>query len=100
MCLEDDEERLERKLHKKHLQRKIYHDRYDDPTMVEVNNEQYEDTIAVTCVKIIPESWDEELDGPPVITKGYAVCSKGDQFNKQLGRVIATGRAWKKLNEG
>lgn len=33
-----------------------------------------------------------------MITKGEAVCSKKDIYSKKLGRIIATGRLFKKLN--
>lgn len=49
--------------------------------------------IAVTEAKIL------DPDGNVVVI-AYSHCSQSDQFSKRRGRLVATGRALKKLEEG
>lgn len=38
-------------------------------------------------------------DGEKLIAEGTALCSPDDNFNKKIGRAIATGRALKELRK-
>ena len=40
----------------------------------------------------------ENIDGKEYSALGIAQCSKKDQFNKKVGRLISYGRALKELN--
>lgn len=53
-------------------------------------------TIAPCGGTTVAEVYAADVDGEPLAT-GIAVCSPHDNFNKKIGRAIATGRALKEL---
>ncbi len=63
---------------------------YQDISSLEDSKEMYEKLVK----RGISFDYSSEVD---VISKGLAICKKPDHFNKQLGRVIATGRALKRI---
>lgn len=119
MSLEKDEKELKEKIESQNLERKIRHIRFDEPTSVTIDGRTYSETEAVTVVMLIEDDGNNDrvlekfydVDGQNVgvLTLdiwrnkmkglGIAVCSADDQFHRQRGRVIGTGRAWKDMKE-
>lgn len=122
MGIKEQENKLVSKIEEEGLNRLIRHfnisSELGEPMTIEIEGEEYRDTTAVTMVVLydeeeIPEWFKEEfsnikhdedmehlVDSNNSYIKGYgyAICDKRDSFNKTLGRVIATGRAFKQLN--
>ncbi len=121
MSLKKQEEKLMKKIEEKGLERRIRHLRpvkeVGTPVDVEIEEKKYKNTRAITLIFLVTDDYnsphppdvsdDEDINYylnrlkkdkmHDIKSLGYAICSVEDQFNKQLGRIIATGRALKDL---
>lgn len=116
MSLEKDEEDLKKVMEENNLEWCIRHLRYFDKFVdVEIQGRKYTGIRAITVVAIVDSGTDshsmEELidvddvnfvleareDVDWLHEVGIAMCSKEDEFHTQKGRMIAGGRALKKM---
>jgi len=104
-----DENDLKRKI--RHVRIKKEHDKFYD---IKINDKTYKNTRALTIVAIGRKEKSitiSSIKGNSDIewlfkkgllynikSLGIAICSKKDQFHRKLGRVIATGRALKRMD--
>ncbi|KXB06104.1 hypothetical protein AKJ51_04205 [candidate division MSBL1 archaeon SCGC-AAA382A20] len=114
MSLKKQEQKLLKKIEELGLVREIKHIRHK-PCTVTYGSRSCKNVQAETIAYLVnPNKNDNQfrkiLDaygcGVKVIkykhlieSWGFSVCHKNDQFNKRLGRVIATGRALKKYED-
>jgi len=124
MCYKKQEKDLLRKIEDEGIERLVRHLRFKlengELETVELDGDKYNKTRAVTFVtlydgkyhgnseqlkkdffniesdKDIEEFNEKYKDNKDVVGTGYAICDRRDNFNKTLGRLIATGRAYKK----
>jgi len=119
MSLKKQERDLLKKAEEEDLIRLVRHFRVEDelgePETVKLEDKDYRKTRAVTFVTLLSRDYDgakedfyqiehdEDMnkfiekyeDNADVYGIGYAICDRRDNFNKTLGRLIATGRAYK-----